>query len=106
MAAGGRGLDRALARAEPVERVIELDLVDRPEPEQPAQAWLQPAGRKWWDPAENLGFYHLRSKNLGLNRLVGTPAESACPSLLPIIEIREDRCARCGGQDLAAASTG
>src|SRR5271169_5714792 len=38
MAAGERGLDRALARAEPVERAIELDLVDRPEPEPPAQA--------------------------------------------------------------------
>jgi hypothetical protein len=38
MAAGERGLDRALARAEPVEGTIELDLVDRAEPEQPAEA--------------------------------------------------------------------
>src|SRR5690348_1578984 len=41
VAAGERGLDRALARAEPVERTVELDLVDRAERaqrEQPAQA--------------------------------------------------------------------
>jgi hypothetical protein len=38
MAAGERGLDRALAGAEPVERAIEFDLVDGVEPEQPAEA--------------------------------------------------------------------
>jgi Transposase len=38
VAARERGLDRVLARAEPVERAIELDLVDRSQPQQPAQA--------------------------------------------------------------------
>jgi hypothetical protein len=38
-----------------------------------------------------------------LKRLVGMPAEGACPGLFPIIEIRGDRCARCGGQDLVGA---
>ena len=38
MAAGERGLDRALTRAEPVERAIEFALLDRAEPKQPAQA--------------------------------------------------------------------
>ena len=38
MAAGKRGLDRALAGAEPVERAIEFDLVDGAEFEQPAEA--------------------------------------------------------------------
>jgi hypothetical protein len=36
--AGERGLDRVLARAKPVEGAVELDLVDRPQPEQPTQA--------------------------------------------------------------------
>src|SRR6267143_1590102 len=38
MAAGEPGLDRGLACAEPVEGAVELDFVDRAEPEQPAQA--------------------------------------------------------------------
>ena len=38
MAASECGLDRGLARAEPVERAIEVALVDRAELEQPAQA--------------------------------------------------------------------
>jgi len=38
VAAGQRRLDRALARAQPVERAVELDLVDRAQPEQPPQA--------------------------------------------------------------------
>ena len=38
MAAGERGLDRGLAGAEPVERAIELGLVDGAEFEQPAEA--------------------------------------------------------------------
>src|ERR1700736_3256806 len=38
MAAGEPGRDRGLARTEPVEGAVELDLVDRAEPEQPAQA--------------------------------------------------------------------
>src|SRR6516162_1646094 len=38
VAAGERSLDRALACAEPVEGAIELDLVDRAKPEEPAQA--------------------------------------------------------------------
>ncbi len=46
MAAGERGLDRGLARAEPVERAIELGLVDGAEPEQPAQARTSGVGGK------------------------------------------------------------
>jgi len=38
VAAGERGLDRALAGAEPVEGAVELDFVDRTQPEQPTQA--------------------------------------------------------------------
>jgi hypothetical protein len=38
VAAGERSLDRALACAEPVEGAVELDLVDRAKPEEPAQA--------------------------------------------------------------------
>ena len=38
VAAGERGLDRALALTQPVEGAVEFDLVDRTEPEPPAQA--------------------------------------------------------------------
>ncbi len=44
MAAGERGLDCGLARTEPVERAIELALVDGAELEQPAQARTGGAG--------------------------------------------------------------
>ena len=46
MAAGERGLDCGLARAEPVERAIELALVDGAELEQPAQAGTGGIGGK------------------------------------------------------------
>ncbi len=95
MAAGERGLDRALAGAEPVERAIEFDLVDGAEFEQPAEARAGGVGGKVARGGElGGGRDHAagdQRDRQGCQALVGRPAEQ------PVETNRPDRAEHRGG---------